>query len=61
LKEVMVPAVDERDADGCCPERPDGPQTSETRADHDDVWFRLGRVVAAHRVLPRSACEIGHR
>jgi hypothetical protein len=25
------------------------------------VWFRLGRVVAAHRVLPRSACEIGHR
>jgi hypothetical protein len=57
----VVPAVDERDADGCCPERPDGPQTSETRADHDDVWFRLGPVVAAHRVLPRSACEIGHR
>jgi hypothetical protein len=36
---MVVPAVDERDADGCCPEHPDRFQTSETRADHDDVWF----------------------
>jgi hypothetical protein len=48
---MVVPAVDERDSNRRAPERPDRFQASETRADHDDVWFRLGPAVATHRVL----------